>query len=99
MLNDLLFSILPREGKSPIAHDELKVKKIDKKDALKHIDEDDELYRPDKDDPREKRRQRNNQESQSATPDATAKSAQHTTEKAQPKETDSDDPKFIDIEV
>ena len=49
MLNDLLFSILPREGKSPIAHDELKVKKIDKKDALKHIDEDDEPYRPDKD--------------------------------------------------
>jgi hypothetical protein len=102
MLNDLLFSILPREGKSPIARDELKVKKIDKKGAIKQIDEEDEAYRPDKDDPREKKRQR-----RSAARDAqdqhVAKSEVKSPEQADKeqaaKNTESDDPKFIDIEV
>ncbi|QHJ13761.1 hypothetical protein FX988_04041 [Paraglaciecola mesophila] len=99
MLNDLLFSILPREGKSPIAHDELKVKKIDKKEALKNIDEDSAPYRADKDDPREKKRQRNNQENQVAKQQVASQSTPDKKPKEQSKKTDSDDPKFIDIEV
>ncbi|MAD18056.1 MAG: hypothetical protein CL579_18650 [Alteromonadaceae bacterium] len=114
MLNDLLFSILPREGKSPIARDELKVKKIDKKGAIKQIDEEDEAYRPDKDDPREKKRQRRNttrdaqdqrdaQEQLDEHDQQVAKSEVKSPGQA-PKEqavknTESDDPKFIDIEV
>ncbi|ABG41387.1 hypothetical protein Patl_2879 [Paraglaciecola sp. T6c] len=114
MLNDLLFSILPREGKSPIARDELKVKKIDKKGAIKQIDEEDEAYRPDKDDPREKKRQRRNatrdaqdqhdeQHQRDAQLQHVAKSEVKSPEQAPKgqaaKNTESDDPKFIDIEV
>lgn len=95
MLNDLLFSVLPREGKTPVSHDELKVKKIDKKDALKKIDQEDKPYSPDRDDPREKKRQRLSQQQQAET----------TEDKAQGAPTSDDinrqtgDPKFIDIEV
>lgn len=108
MLNDLLFSILPREGKSPIARDELKVKKIDKKGAIKQIDEEDDAYRPDKDDPREKKRQRRNaardaQDQRDAQHQHVAKSEVKSPEQAPKgqaaKNTESDDPKFIDIEV
>tara|TARA_R110001583_G_scaffold45909_3_gene144223 strand:- start:84 stop:386 length:303 start_codon:yes stop_codon:yes gene_type:complete len=100
MTSDLLFSILPREGKEPIAHDELKVKKIDKKDALRKINEDDEPYHPDKDDPREKKRQRQNQAKhldKHSDEERMAKE-QVSKDKALLKER-SDDPKFIDIEV
>ena len=113
MLNDLLFSILPREGKSPIARDELKVKKIDKKGAIKQIDEEDEAYRPDKDDPREKKRQRRDatrdaQDQRDAQHSVThdqhvakseVKSPEQADKEQAAKNTESDDPKFIDIEV
>lgn len=42
MTTDLLFSILPREGKVPIEHDEQKVQKVNKETALRQINEDDE---------------------------------------------------------
>jgi hypothetical protein len=35
MTTDLLFSILPRVGKVPIAHDSQKVAKIDRKELLR----------------------------------------------------------------
>ena len=35
MTTDLLFSILPREGKVPIAHDSQKVAKIDRQEVLR----------------------------------------------------------------
>jgi len=37
MTTDLLFSILPREGKVPIAHDSQKVAKIDKQEPLRDL--------------------------------------------------------------
>lgn len=44
MTSDLLFSILPREGKVPIAHDSQKVVQIDKQEPLKALsDEEKEL--------------------------------------------------------
>ncbi|GAC31646.1 hypothetical protein [Paraglaciecola polaris] len=95
MTSDLLFSILPREGKVPIAHDELKVKKIDKKDALGKIAVEDEPYRPDKDDPREKKRQRQDQTNSAAQ----RESAPQALKEQGRQKGASDDPKFIDIEV
>jgi hypothetical protein len=39
---DLLFSILPREGKVPIEHDQQKVEKINKERALRETKDEDE---------------------------------------------------------
>lgn len=45
MSSDLLFSILPREGKVPIKHETQKVEKIDKQGKLKPLsDEEQELH-------------------------------------------------------
>jgi hypothetical protein len=45
MSSDLLFSILPREGKVPMSHNEHKVQKVSKESKLKHLtDEDEELH-------------------------------------------------------
>ena len=50
MSNDLLFSVLPREGKVSVKHDIQKVKKIDKQDSLKPLsDEEQELRVEEKD--------------------------------------------------
>lgn len=46
MTTDLLFSILPREGKVPIEHDEQKVQKVSKETALRQINEDDAVDVP-----------------------------------------------------
>ena len=44
MTTDLLFSILPREGKVPIAHDSQIVAKIDRQEQLRALsDEEKEL--------------------------------------------------------
>ncbi|NCP64453.1 MAG: hypothetical protein GW763_13035 [Paraglaciecola sp.] len=39
MSSDLLFSILPRQGTVPIAHDELKVEKVTKESALRELND------------------------------------------------------------
>lgn len=45
MSNDLLFSILPREGKVPIVHDEQKVHKVSKESAIRELnDKEQELH-------------------------------------------------------
>ena len=45
MSNDLLFSILPREGKVPIVHDEQKVHKVSKESAIRELsDQEQELH-------------------------------------------------------
>jgi hypothetical protein len=45
MSSDLLFSILPREGKVPITHDELKVQKVIKESELRALnDKEQELH-------------------------------------------------------
>jgi hypothetical protein len=45
MSSDLLFSILPREGKVPMAHDEQKVHKVSKEAKLGALkDEEEELH-------------------------------------------------------
>lgn len=50
MSSDLLFSILPREGKVPIVHDELKVHKVTKEPALRQLsDQEQELHLEERD--------------------------------------------------
>lgn len=50
MSNDLLFSVLPREGKSPIEKDELRVKQVDKEANLRALnDEEKELHAEERD--------------------------------------------------
>jgi hypothetical protein len=45
MSSDLLFSILPRQGTVPIAHDKLKVEKVTKESALRELtDKEQELH-------------------------------------------------------
>lgn len=45
MTSDLLFSVLPREGKVPIAHDELKVQKVSTDMAMRELsDKEQELH-------------------------------------------------------
>lgn len=45
MSSDLLFSILPREGKVPMSHDEQKVQKVSKEAKLRALsDEEEELH-------------------------------------------------------
>lgn len=65
MTSDLLFSILPREGKVPIAHDSQKVAQIDKQEKLRALsDEEKEL----KGEEREARKKQQKQNKQTAEP-------------------------------
>mmetsp|Transcript_5294 Transcript_5294/g.6872 ORF Transcript_5294/g.6872 Transcript_5294/m.6872 type:complete len:96 (+) Transcript_5294:49-336(+) len=49
MSTDLLFSILPREGKTPIEKDELRVKQVEKEAKLRTLnDEEKELHAEDR---------------------------------------------------
>ena len=75
MSNDLLFSILPREGKVPIVHDELKVQKVSKESAIRELsDKEQELHLEERE---ARQQQQSNQENKSSqqkeiTPDEPA---------------------------
>ncbi|MFT4941947.1 MAG: hypothetical protein ACI88A_005020 [Paraglaciecola sp.] len=94
MTSDLLFSILPRQGKEPIARAEIKVEKIQKKEALHPIDEDDNPHTAQEQGG--KRRNKKN-ENPYNTGLLTEKDKGLAPEKTNEKP--FDDPKFIDIEV
>lgn len=62
MTSDLLFSVLPREGKVPIAHDTQKVVKIDKQDELHALtDEEKELKGEERESRKKQQRNKNQQ--------------------------------------
>ncbi|GAC17782.1 hypothetical protein [Paraglaciecola arctica] len=68
MTSDLLFSILPREGKVPIAHDSQKVAKIDRQEKLRALsDEEKELKNEEKD---ARKKQQQNKKEQSSEPES-----------------------------
>ena len=92
MTTDLLFSILPREGKVPITHDSQKVVKIDKQETLRVLsDEEKEL----KGEEREARKnnQQHNKNEKSQEPDQVDEKAIDTKQK-KPK-----GPKHLDVYV
>jgi hypothetical protein len=59
MTTDLLFSILPREGKVPIAHDSQKVAKIDRQEVLRVLSDKEKELKGEEKDAREKQQQQN----------------------------------------
>lgn len=96
MTSDLLFSILPREGKVPIAHDSQKVAQIDKQEKLRALsDEEKELKNEEKDARKKQQQQNKNEQSAEAEPKQD-KTEQKTddTEQKKPK-----GPKHLDIYV
>lgn len=97
MSSDLLFSILPREGKVPIAHDELRVEKVLKESALRQLsDEEQELHLEE----RETRQQQQQSRSKKKSPEA---DSENESKKDAPQTEDSDKPnkgfKHLDIYV
>lgn len=54
MSTDLIFSILPREGKVPIAKEELRVKKVEKDPKLRPLNDEEKGIHADDRDAREK---------------------------------------------
>jgi hypothetical protein len=65
MTSDLLFSILPREGKVPIAHDSQKVAKIDRQEELRALnDEEKELKGEEREARKKQQRNKNEQDTE-----------------------------------
>ncbi|MFT2091491.1 hypothetical protein [Paraglaciecola sp. 2405UD69-4] len=67
MVNDLLFSVLPREGKEPIAHDTQKIEKIDKIARARALKEEDEKLKGQQQDPNGKKQNQAKQDSDEQT--------------------------------
>jgi hypothetical protein len=65
MTTDLLFSILPREGKVPIAHDSQKVAKIDKQEKLKALSDEEKELKGEEREAKKKKQQKQNKNEQS----------------------------------
>jgi hypothetical protein len=59
MTTDLLFSILPREGKVPIAHDSQKVVKIDRQEELHALSDEEKELKGEEKEARKKQQQQN----------------------------------------
>ncbi|MFT5637007.1 MAG: hypothetical protein ACI89T_002480 [Cognaticolwellia sp.] len=59
MTTDLLFSILPREGKVPIAHDSQKVEKIDRQAKLRTLSDEEKELKNEEKEARKKRQNKN----------------------------------------
>jgi hypothetical protein len=59
MTSDLLFSILPREGKVPIAHDSQKVEQIDRQEKLRALSDEEKELKGEEREARKKQQQQN----------------------------------------
>lgn len=96
MSSDLLFSVLPREGKVPIAHDELKVQKVEKEAALRELsDEEQELHLEERE-ARQQQQSQNKKKKSALATDNSEKSAEQDTEL---KKTDEDDKGFKHLDI
>lgn len=100
MTSDLLFSVLPREGKVPIAHEKQKVHKIDKQGKLKPLsDKEQEL----KAEEREARQQKQKQKDEGAELESIEVKEENTeqtlADESQTKTGKDKGPKHLDIYV
>ena len=96
MTSDLLFSVLPREGKVPIAHDSQKVMKIDKQDPLRTLSDEEKVLEGEEREAR-KKQQEQNEKKQSPEPELNSDNVDEQTidiEKKKPK-----GPKHLDVYV
>ena len=97
MTTDLLFSILPREGKVPIAHDSQKVEKIDRQEKLRALsDEEKELKNEEKE---ARKKQQQNENAQSAEQEPAPNSEQVDKEGVKTEQKNTKGPKHLDIYV
>jgi hypothetical protein len=96
MTSDLLFSILPREGKVPIAHDSQKVAKIDRQEKLRALSDEEKELKNEEKEARKKQQQQNENEQSSEQEPKPDKADEESvdTEQKKPK-----GPKHLDIYV
>ena len=69
MTIDLLFSILPREGKVPIAHDSQKVEIIDRQEKLRALNDEEKELKNEEKEARKKQQQQKEKEDNSESED------------------------------
>lgn len=96
MTSDLLFSILPREGKVPIAHDSQKVEQIDKQEHLKALSDEEKELKGEEREARKKQQQRHKNEPDS---EPEANPEQVDGENADTQQKKPKGPKHLDIYV
>jgi len=96
MTTDLLFSILPREGKVPIAHDSQKVAKIDRQEALRSLSDEEQELKGEERDARKKNQQHNKNEH---SPEQEPTSEQVDNEDSDTDQKKTKGPKHLDIYV
>ena len=96
MTTDLLFSILPREGKVPIAHDSQKVMKIDKQEKLRALSDEEKELKGEEREAR-KKHQKQNEDKQSPEPESHSEEVDEETVDTEQKKPKG--PKHLDIYV
>ena len=69
MTSDLLFSILPREGKVPIAHDSQKVAKIDRQEELRALSDEEKELKGEEREARKKQQRNKSEQNSEQEPD------------------------------
>lgn len=62
MSNDLLFSVLPREGKTPIESEELRVKQVEKEARLRRLNDEEKELNAEEREAREKYQKKSDEE-------------------------------------
>lgn len=67
MVSDLLFSVLPREGKEPIAHAQQKVAKIEKSQTLRALSDEEQELRGEEREARKKQQDKQQSEEEAAS--------------------------------
>lgn len=93
MTSDLLFSVLPREGKVPIAHDSQKVEQIDRQEKLKALSDEKKELKGEERESRKKQQQNKKEQSLEQESDQ-IKQNDSSAEQKKPK-----GPKHLDIYV
>jgi hypothetical protein len=94
MTTDLLFSILPREGKVPIAHDSQKVVKIDRQEELHPLSDEEKELKGEENEARKKQQKQNKKDKNPEPEPDQVKQQGDDSEQRKPK-----GPKHLDIYV
>ena len=94
MSSDLLFPILPREGKVPMSHDEQKVQKVSKEASLRSLNDEEKALNAEERDAREKYQSDHQKDKKSS-----AQSNVSTDDADQDNREDKDSPPHLDIYV
>ncbi|GAB2683793.1 hypothetical protein Q4574_08210 [Aliiglaciecola sp. 3_MG-2023] len=92
MSSDLIFSVLPREGKVAIEKDELKVKQVEKEAKLRELNDEEKALNTEERDAREKYHNKSSEEEKD-------KDAEKETDKKQTAEKQQNDKEPVDPEL